>query len=63
MLSGVKNLNGAKKDDLRTLQAIWDAPVSEAEFEDKRMCEQKIQRCLIANICKTKEVLHLQIQG
>ena len=37
MLSGVKNLNGAKKEDLRALQAIWDAPLSKVEFEDKRM--------------------------
>ena len=36
-MSGVKNLKGAKKEDLRALQAIWNAPVSEPEFEDKRM--------------------------
>ena len=45
MLSGVTNLNGAKMEDLRALQSIWDAPLSKVEFEDKRMCEQKIQRC------------------
>ena len=37
IMSGVKNLKGAKKEDLRALQAIWNAPVSEPEFEDKRM--------------------------
>ena len=37
MLSGVTNLNGAKKEDLRALQSIWDAPLSKVEFEDKRM--------------------------
>ena len=36
-MSGVKNLKGAKKEDLRALQAIWNAPVSEPEFEGKRM--------------------------
>ena len=66
LMSGVKNLKGAKKEDLRALQVIWNAPESKAEFEDKRMLMGKnknqftqnldIRRAvLVAIICKSKE--------
>ena len=65
-MSGVNNLKGAKKEDLRALQAIWNAPVSEPEFEDKRMLmgenEKRIPsefRCREScACCKTKELLN-----
>lgn len=49
MLRGVKNLKVIKKEDLGALQAIWNAPAPEVEFEDRRML--------------VGEVLTIQISG
>ena len=40
MLSGVKFFKGAKK----SMQPIWNTPVSEVEFEDKRMLMGKEEK-------------------
>ena len=56
-MSGVKNLEGAKKEDLRALQAIWSAPLSEVKFEDKRMLMGENKKQFTQNLDIRRAVL------